>query len=75
MFNQLETSLFNGKIVKEGDRIIFINSDGNTCEDIIRIRETDCIHADSAEILKKGTLYFWNNSFNPCDYKNADIIL
>jgi hypothetical protein len=75
MLKELETTLFNGKKVKEGECILFINSDGIPCEDIIRIRETDCIHVDTNEVLKKGTLYFWNNNFSPCDYKNADIIL
>jgi len=58
LFKQKYTALHNGKKVKEGDSV--------------RRRDSDCIHADSGSALKKGTLYFWNNCFNPCDYKSAD---
>ena len=74
IFKQTKTTLFNGKIVKEGDRVSFIDSDGCKRDGIISRREFDCIHADTKEVLKKGTLYYLNNSFNPCDYKNADVI-
>ena len=54
---------------KEGDRVYFINSDGETCEGVIERRLFDCVHSDTKECLKKGTLFFWNNSFEPSDYK------
>jgi hypothetical protein len=72
LFKQNYTALHNGKKVKEGDSVSFIDSDGRKHQDIIRRRDSDCIHADSGSALKKGTLYFWNSSFNPCDYKSAD---
>lgn len=75
LFKERKTKLFNGKYVKEGDRILFIDSDGYKYDDIIRRREFDCTHADTGEKLKKGTLYFWNNCFNPSDYKSADVVL
>ena len=74
IFKQTETTLFNGKIVKEGDRVSFVDSDGCKRDGIIRRREFDRIHADTKEVLKKGTLYYLNNSFNPCDYKTADVV-
>ena len=73
LFNERKTTLFNGKKVKEGDKVLFISSDGSKHTDVIRRRSFDCIHADTGEKLKKGTLYFWNNCFNPCDYKSADV--
>lgn len=75
LLKKRKTKLFNGKYVKEGDKISFIDSDGYKHDDIIRRREFDCTHADTGEKLKKGTLYFWNNSFNPSDYKSADAVL
>ena len=75
IFKQRKTTLFNGKKVKEGDRVLFIDSDGYKHDGIIRIRDFDCTHADSGKLLKKGTLYFWNNCFNPSDYKSADVVL
>ena len=54
---------------KEGDRVYFINSDGVKCEGVIERRLFDCVHSDTKEKLKKGTLFFWNNSFEPSDYK------
>ncbi len=75
IFKERKTTLDNGKKVKEGDRVLFISSDGYKHDDIIRRRETDCIQADTGEKLKKGTLYFWNNCFKPSDYKSADVVL
>lgn len=74
IFKQTETTLFNGKIVKEGDVVSFVDSDGCKHYGIIKRRRFDCIHADTKEVLKKGTLYYWNNKFNPCDYRNADVV-
>ena len=75
VFKERKTTLFNGKKVKEGDRVLFISSDGYKHEDIIRRREFNCTHADTGEKLKKGTLFFWNNCFNPSDYKSADVVI
>lgn len=74
IIKQRKTTLFNGKNVKEGDRVLFVDSDGYKHDDVIRRRENDCTHADTGKLLKRGTLYFWNNSFNPSDYKSADIV-
>ena len=62
------------KTFKEGDRVYFINSDGERCEGIIKTRKFDCIHADTNEILKKGTLFFWNNCFKISDYKSLTMM-
>jgi len=70
LFEERSTILKNGQKVKEGDKVYFINSDGEKCEDIIKRRQFDCIHADTQEKLKKGTLFFWNNKFKPSDYTN-----
>jgi len=64
--------MMEDKTVKEGDRVYFINSDGERCEGIIETRKFDCIHADTKEIMKKGTLFFWNNCFKISDYKTLD---
>ena len=64
------TPLYNGQKVKEGDSVHFINSDGVKCEGLIQRRLFDCTHSDTNEKLKKGTLFFWNNTFKPSDYKN-----
>ena len=69
-----KTKLYNGKKVKEGDLVYFINSDGVRCEQTIQKRMFDCVHQDSGEKLKKGTLFFWNNGFKPSDYPNADLV-
>ena len=69
IFNK-QTTLMNGQKVKEGDKVYFINSDNVKCEGLIERRTFDCVHSDTKKKLKKGTLYFWNNSFEPSDYKN-----
>lgn len=69
LFKEKTITLANGQKVKEGDKVHFINSDGVKCEGMIERRLFDCIHSDRKEKLKKGTLFFWNNSFNPSDYK------
>ena len=70
LFKEKTTTLHNGSKVKEGDNVYFINSDGVKCEGKIQRRHFDCIHSDTKERLKKGTLFFWNNSFKPSDYRN-----
>ena len=66
--------LFNGTVVKEGDKIAFINSDGERCEGLIQHRQFETIHEDTGEKLKKGSLFFWNIGFHISDYKNAFIV-
>ena len=70
LFKEKTTTLYNGQKVKEGDKVYFINSDGVKCEGQIERRLFDCVHSDTKEKLKKGTLFFWNNSFKPSDYRN-----
>jgi hypothetical protein len=70
LFKQRKTTLYNGQKVKEGDKVYFINSDGVKCEGLIERRLFDCVHSDTNERLKKGTLFFWNNSFKPSDYRS-----
>ena len=55
---QRKAKLYNGQIVREGDKISFINSDGCLCIDIIKRRDDK-------------TLYFWNSRFDITDYRNA----
>ena len=68
-----KTKLNNGKEVKEGDLVYFINSDGLKCEGKVEKRKFKCTHQDRVITLKKGSLFFWNNGFEPFDYKNADL--
>ena len=59
---------------KENDKVYFINSDGERCEGVIEKRQFDCTHADTGETLEKGTLFFWNNSFEIEDFvKYSDL--
>ena len=74
LFQQKTATLFNGKKVKEGDKVFFIDSDRNRHEGLIQRRKFDCKHSDTGEILKKGTLFFWNNTFKPSDYHTADVV-
>ena len=68
-----KTTLYNGKEIKEGDSVYYINSDGERCDCKIEKRRFDCMHQDTGIILKKGTLFFLNNGFEPSDYRNADL--
>lgn len=74
LFKQRKTKLHNGTEVKEGDKVAFINSDGERCEGLIQRRQFEAIHADTGEKLKKGTLFFWNIGFNVSDYRNAFLL-
>ena len=58
IFQQRKAFLANGTEVREGDEVSFINSDGVKCTGKIKRRED-------------GTLYFWNTTFNICDYYSA----
>ena len=53
-------TLANGQIVKEGDTVEFINSDGEVCRDKIK-----------RDVNNPRRLFFWNNKFNIDDYKSA----
>lgn len=59
LFQQRKAFLFNGTEVKEGDAVLFVNSDGIKCTDKIKRRED-------------GTLFFWNTAFNINDYASAE---
>ena len=74
LFKQRKTKLYNGKEVKEGDLVYFINSDGVRFEKPIEKRRFNCTHQDTGKKLKKGTLFFWNIGFKPSDYKSADLV-
>jgi signal peptidase I len=73
LFKQRKTKLFNGKEVKEGDTVYFIDSDKNKREYKIKRRMYNYKHSEREEILKKGTLFFCNATFQPSDYRNADV--
>ena len=74
LFNERKTKLANGKYVREGAKIFFIDSDHERLEGLIERRKFDCKHSDTGEILKKGTLFLWNNTFKPSDYYTADVV-
>lgn len=86
LFKQKEALLFNGKKVKEGDRVFFINSDGERLEGVIERRSRDYNLSRPAgheprfqkphidKVLKKGTLFFWNPSYLIDDYFTADVV-
>ncbi len=69
-----KTKLNNGKEVKEGDLVYFINSDSIRCERQVEKRKFDCTHQENGNRLKKGTLFFWNSGFEPSDYRSADVV-
>jgi len=85
LFKQKEAVLYNGKKVKEGTKISWVNSDGYKLEGIIERRQYDCELALPAgheprfqephiqRTLKKGTLFFWNPQFLITDYVTADV--
>jgi len=86
LFKQKEAKLYNGKKVKEGDKVFFITSDGERVEGKIERRQIDyglskpqghlprfqTPHTDT--VLKKGTLFFWNPEFLIEDYFSADVV-
>ena len=87
LFKQKEAFLYNGKKVKEGDKVFFINSDGERLEGKIERRKQDWELAKPAGheprfqkphidmVLKKGTLYFWSPSHLITDFFNADLVV
>ena len=60
IFKQRKAKLYNGTTVQEGDKVMFVNSDGEEC--VGRI-ERDCNN------LKR--LFFWNSRYDIADYKTA----
>lgn len=58
MFKQRTETLKNGTTVKEGDMVMFVNSDKEECKREIERR-------------KDGSLFFWNNNYAISDYHNA----
>lgn len=58
---QLTACLPDGKRVKEGDTVMFINSDGEKCEGLIQRKAN-------------GRLFFWNSSTKISDYKNLVLV-
>lgn len=86
LFKQKKALLYNGKKVKEGDKVFFINSDGVRCEGVIERRKFD-VKLESPHygtlrskdphketILKKGSLFFWNDGFLIQDYVGLDVV-
>jgi len=86
LFKQKTDTLFNGKKVKEGDKVFFINSDGTRCEGLIQRRKFEVKletphhgtprskkpHKETT--LKKGSLFFWNICFLISDYTGLDLV-
>ena len=75
MLRLRKTKLANGKVVREGDIVAFVNSDGVQCVDSIKRRTANCVHPITGRKLKKGSLYFWNSGFEPADYENAEVFI
>lgn len=87
LFKQNEAVLYNGKKVKEGDKIYWINSDGKQLKGVIERRKFDYNLSAPAgheprfqqpvedKVLKKGTLFFWNPQFLITDYFTADTLI
>jgi hypothetical protein len=73
IFKQRKTKLFNGTIVREGNLVRFINSDGMKCVGKIERRKFATPYNETGEYFRKGTLFFWNNGFDITDYRNAEI--
>jgi len=59
-FKQRSAKLFNGEKVKSGDKVSFIDSDG--------IQRIGTVQYD---VNNPKRLFFWNNSFDIKDYRNA----
>jgi len=57
IFKQRKATLYNGEVVKFGDKVSFINSDKVKIYGIIKRR-------------KDGTLFFHNNCFDIKEYRN-----
>ncbi len=86
LISKKTVTLYNGKEVKEGDTVYFIDSDGIRHEGKIKRRKQNVqLQAPSGElprwkeeytpkILKKGTLFFRNVGFLITDYVNADLV-
>lgn len=86
LFKQKTATLFNGKRVKEGDKVYFINSDGVRCEGLIQRRKFDVKletphngtprsrEPHKEKILKKGSLFFLNAGFLIEDYVGLDVV-
>ena len=71
LFDEKKTTLYNGQLVKEGDVVEWVDSDGKSRTDVIKRRIFDVLHCDTKQILKKGTLFMCNNAYNPSDYITA----
>lgn len=54
LFKQRRARLYNGTEVKEGDKIAFINSDGERCEGLIKRRKKECFEKEEKEAAYKS---------------------
>lgn len=67
------TTLFNYDIVKNGDYVRFLSSDGVYINCQVKKRICDNIHCETGIIMKKGSLYIHNQFFDIKDYRNAEL--
>ena len=61
IFKQRKAKLYNGQTVRSGDKVSFVNSDGKECVGEIKYD----VHNNPKR------LFFWNNSCEIIDYRNA----
>ena len=72
-FSYQFTTLYNYDIVKNGDYVRFLSSDGEYINCQVKERISDVIHCETGKIMKKGSLYIHNQFFDIKDYRNAEL--
>ena len=72
-FSYKFTTLYNYDIVKNGDYVRFLSSDGEYINCQVKERICDNIHCETGKVMKKGSLYIHNQFFDIKDYRNAEL--
>ena len=72
-FSHKFTTLYNYDIVKNGDYVRFLSSDGEYINCQVKERVCDNIHCETGNVMKKGSLYIHNQFFDIKDYRNAEL--
>lgn len=71
LFGEPIAFLHDGTQVKDGDMVEWIDSDKNIRQDLVQKRSYDYRHSETGVVLKKGSLFVVNPTYNPCDYSTA----